>query len=185
MAAACDKPLPLSHAATCRGPQHCPGSGTGSQHRTWVWDEIWEIWAKEALQGGRRDAFGVAAAWSLSRVPPSCAFLALPTVSSPQHRPATSPSWQESHGAKQTCRAPCFYTHLCRRSGLKEAASLAQLGIVSFWGHASKKSFVVPGQMEMPSWPRSRPAHPCACTHPCWLRGSGGRAECPWGGWWL
>lgn len=127
----------------------------------------------------------MASAWSLSRVPPSCAFLALPTVSSPQHRPATSPSWQESHGAKQTCRAPCFYTHLCRRSGLKEAASIAQLGIVSFWVHASKKSFVVPGQMEMPSWPRSRPAHPCACTHPCWLRGSGGRAEYPWGGWWL
>lgn len=110
VAAACDKPLPLSHAATCRGPQHRPGSGMGSQRRARVWDEILEIWANEALQGGRSHAFGVASAWSPIQVPPSCAFLALPTVSSPQHRPATSPSWQESHGANKRA-VPLVFKH--------------------------------------------------------------------------
>lgn len=110
VAAACDKPLPLSHAATCRGPQHRPGSGMGSQRRARVWDEILEIWANEALQGGRCHAFGVASAWSPIQVPPSCAFLALPTVSSPQHRPATSPSWQESQGANKRAM-PLVFKH--------------------------------------------------------------------------
>lgn len=110
VAAACDKPLPLSHAATCRGPQHRPGSGMGSQRRARVWDEILEIWANEALQGGRSHAFGVASAWSPIQVPPSCAFLALPTVSSPQHRPATSPSWQESQGANKRA-VPLVFKH--------------------------------------------------------------------------
>lgn len=65
------------------------------------------------MRGGRRDAFGLAPAWSPSRVPPSRASSAPPAVGSPQHRPAASPSWQESHGrgAKNKRAVPLVFKH--------------------------------------------------------------------------